>query len=278
MSEAAVAEATQAIPQETQAPVTTEPLEASPSASETQGAEVQNPIGEGTEPEAAKEENDHLTAAIEAAKKAEREQTEARIKRELAEQQAQEKDFDDYQSYLAGVKQSFDQRAPALRSYLYNQGLSEEAVNTVLNQFTAHHGQSASVRDYEYQRALLDHLRESLGDDAVGEIQQARRQGKIRNYQDILKEYDRRVTAKAREGYLSPTQVEEKVAFARAAAVDAKKAAGATDTSTTSTARSGSANSMTLAQIDAMPMNEWMAKPREERQRLLDDAHRMERR
>jgi hypothetical protein len=31
---------------------------------------------------------------------------------------------------------------------------------------------------------------------------------------------------------------------------------------------------MTLAQIDAMPMNEWMSKPKEERDRLLEEARK----
>lgn len=37
----------------------------------------------------------------------------------------------------------------------------------------------------------------------------------------------------------------------------------------------GSGLALTLAQIDAMPMNEWLSKPKPERERLLEQAHQM---
>lgn len=75
---------------------------------------------------------------------------------------------------------------------------------------------------------------------------------------------------------MSPAQVELREATAAKRAVDDfKRSLGIDVAPATNGSRPVTGHGMTLAQIDAMPMHEWNAIPKEDRQRILDDAHRM---
>ena len=71
-------------------------------------------------------------------------------------------------------------------------------------------------------------------------------------------------------------ELKKAVADARKAAQDELKAANPEMVVGTGTnGRANPAASMTLAQIDAEPYSQWVARPKEERERLLADAHRL---
>lgn len=111
-----------------------------------------------------------------------------------------------------------------------------------------------------------------LAEKFFGAVHRLDMRATLRAVMEIAKdaaEKDPRITAKATEEAKKRVEGERKVTSAQTAAANRQGRSPTLDVPS-----GGSRRTMTLAQIDAMPTNEWLSMPKAERDRLLEEAHR----
>lgn len=221
---------------------------------------------------------------LEAARAAGREEGE-RVATEKLRLAQEERDAENERlSYVQSVKSFFDESAPAMRQQLTENELPAEVINSVLNKFVELNGHAQVAALYtmskELERALANSLPEA-DREAFHKSQEAKRSAQKWTASGLLEDIKAALTDNARKGYVSET--EKKAAHAEGrrevlrlarkdpdaflAVLNSRK--GVDNGNGASVPKSR----YTLAEIDAMPMSQWLSiGDQPTRQRLLDEA------
>lgn len=129
---------------------------------------------------------------------------------EARHQKAEEEARNELLAYEWTVKSFFDERAPAIRKRLTDEGLPVEAVNEVLNDFVALNGNSQQAALYtmskQIERAMLDWLPETER-EAFSKSQEDKRVARNWTAAGLLKDIEKVYTTHSRKGFVSEAEI-----------------------------------------------------------------------
>lgn len=226
MSEAAIAEETQAAAPATQASQVSEPandelaeglalLDEIDGKAETQAETRTEPEKRSTEPEA----DEDVEAVRQTAREAAAEEARAAQREEDAKALRDQQEREQHQRQLDGIASAFGERAGRIRATLdaIRDGsleLTPELTNAFLNEFNAHHSQSSIVTHKAYWDGTVAFAKEVLPAEAASEIEKGAREGKFRNFGELQRAILDANAKTAQNGRYTEAQVKEREALA----------------------------------------------------------------
>ncbi len=180
-----------------------------------------------------------------------------------------------------GIRRSFEQRKPAIQTFLLNLGVQPEDVQKVVNEFDYHHGQSARLRQMDIEAAkaeVTNNFFEGIKGAALEVLPAAKRAELEKALPEIKSNKDFLEKFLETSGYLSPKEA-KKQSDARMLAFTDKlykegRLNGSKGLEAGTSQGHGGSSSYTLDQIEAMSASDWNSLgDRATRQAILDAAH-----
>jgi uncharacterized protein YnzC (UPF0291/DUF896 family) len=273
-----IAEATQADAAVTQTDVATE---STPDTSELEEArlalghvETQGTPSTETPSAGTETQDDDLKNLLDANSTRVREEAAAKAREETLRETEEQARLAQARRQLDGIRQSFAQRANAIRAFGREQGWDEASVNRVVETFNSHHGQSVQVRDAEWWDHTFDYMDAKLGDTAKA-IRADYEAGKIGDFHTLLDRITDAKASAAKSGHISEAEAKEREALAfikgkRAAATPGAARTGLPQSRTNATSSAG----RNVGWLQSLSTEEYEKVPVEERRAIWATAER----